>query len=432
MKATWEKIEKNKVELRIEADADQVAAALDKAFKKVVAKVNVPGFRKGKVPRFIFEAKFGVESLYQEALDILLPEAYMNAVRETGVEPVDSPEIEIEQFGKGQALKFKAKVVVKPEVQLGEYRGIEVPQKDENVTEEEIEAELKRLQERHAELVVKEGAAEKGDIVVIDFEGKTEDGEPVGNKTEKYRLELGSGSFIPGFEDQIVGMTGGEEKEISVTFPENYHVENLRSKPAVFKIKLHEIKSKLLPELDDEFAKDVSEFETLEELKRDIENRLKENKKIANQRETESTVVEKASANAVVDIPEVMITNEVDNMYRDMSNRMRLQGLSFDAYMRAIGKSEAEMKEELKEEARRRVRNNLVLEAIAKAENISVSDEEVDQQLEKLANQYQRSVGEIRSILTKNGTLDTIRHDLTIRKTIEFLVQHSKQVASVA
>ena len=432
MKATWEKIEKNKVELRIEADADQVAAALDKAFKKVVAKVNVPGFRKGKVPRFIFEAKFGVESLYQEALDILLPEAYMNAVRETGVEPVDRPEIEIEQFGKGQALKFKATVVVKPEVQLGEYKGIEVPQKDENVTEDEIEAELKRLQERHAELVVKEGAAEKGDIVVIDFEGKTEDGEPIGNKTEKYRLELGSGSFIPGFEDQIVGMTGGEEKDIHVTFPENYHVENLRGKPAIFKIKLHEVKSKVLPELDDEFAKDVSEFETLEELKRDIENRLKENKKIANQRETESTVVEKASANAVVDIPEVMITNEVDNMYRDMSNRMRLQGLSFDAYMRAIGKSEAEMKEELKEEASRRVRNNLVLEAIAKAENITVSDEEIDQELEKLAKQYQRSVEEIRTILTRNGTLENMKYELTIRKTIEFLVQHSKQVASVA
>ena len=280
MKASWEKIEKNVGVLEVEVGAERVADALDKAFKKVSAKVNVPGFRKGKVPRSIFEAKFGVESLYQDALDIILPEVYVEAIEEVKIEPVDRPEVDVEQFGKGQVLKFKAKVTVKPEVTLGDYKGIEVEAVNATVTEEELNEELARLQQRHAELVVlEEGQAANGDVVIIDFEGFVDEVAFEGGKAEKYSLELGSNSFIPGFEEQLVGLGKGEEKEVNVSFPENYHSEDLKGKAAVFKVKLHDIKRKNLPELDDEFAKDVSEFDTLVEYKEELQKRFKSAKR---------------------------------------------------------------------------------------------------------------------------------------------------------
>lgn len=433
MKATWEKIEKNKGVLSVEVEAEQVAAALDRAFKKVVAKANIPGFRRGKVPRQIFEARFGVESLYQDALDILLPESYVKAVEQADIEPVDRPDVEIEQFGKGQALIFKATVVVKPEVQLGEYKGLEVPVKSDEVTAEEIDEELKRLQNRHAELVVvDEGPAQNGDIVSIDFEGSV-DGEPFeGGKAEKYSLELGSGSFIPGFEDQVVGMSKGEEKNVEVTFPENYHAEELKGKPAVFKVVLHEIKRKNLPELDDEFAKDVSEFDTLDEFKQDIEKRLKERKAKANEQERESAVVEKAAANAEVEIPDAMITSEVDRMFTDFSNRLRLQGMDIAMYLKLTGQDEPTVKTQMRPEAERRVRSNLVLEAISKAENITATQEEIDQEIQRMADQFQRTPEEVRSILSANGNIESLENELTVKKTIAFLVEHSKPAAEVA
>ncbi len=433
MKASWEKIEKNLVMLEVEVGEEQVAAALDKAFKKVVQRVNVPGFRKGKVPRRIFEAKFGVESLYQDALDILLPEAYMQAVKETGIDPIDRPEVDIEQIGKGQPLKFKAKVEVKPEVQLGEYKGIEVPEKDTSVTAEEVEAELNRLQQRHAELVVvEEGAAEKGDIAIIDFDGYV-DGEPFeGGKAEKYSLELGSGSFIPGFEDQVIGMQKGEEKEIHVTFPEDYHAEQLAGKAAVFKVKLHELKRKNLPELDDEFAKDVSEFETLDEFKQDIEKRLKEQKEQENKRFRETTVVDKAAEAAQVDIPPVMVETELSQMLNDFANRLRMQGMTLELYYQFTGQDEAALKEQMKGDAEKRVRNQLVLEAIAKAENIEVSEDEINEELEKLAQVYRKTADELREMLSAGGNLESLKNDILLRKTVEFLVDHSKVVSDAA
>jgi trigger factor len=263
MKATWEKIEKNLGVLEVEVGAERVTAALDKAFNKVVKKANVPGFRKGKVPRPIFESRFGVESLYQDAIDILLPEAYGEAVEQTDIFPVDRPEVDIEQFGKGQSFIFKAKITVKPEVTLGVYKGVEVPVQKAEVTEDELNAELKRLQERHAELVVVEDeAAVLGDITVIDFDGSVDGVQFEGGQAERHSLELGSNSFIPGFEEQVVGMGTGDFKDVEVTFPENYQAENLAGKAAIFKVKLHEIKRKQLPALDDEFAIDVSEFDT--------------------------------------------------------------------------------------------------------------------------------------------------------------------------
>jgi trigger factor len=429
MKATWEKIEKNVGVLEVEVDAERVTEALDKAFKKVSAKVNVPGFRKGKVPRSIFEAKFGVESLYQDALDFILPEAYVQAVEETGIDPVDRPEVDVEQFGKGQVLKFKAKVVVKPEVTLGNYKGLEVKTEEAAVTEEEIAAELTKLQQRHAELVViEEGAAQNGDVVSIDFEGFVEGESFEGGKAEKYSLELGSNSFIPGFEEQVAGMVIDEDKDITVTFPEDYHSEDLKGKEALFKVRLHDIKRKNLPELDDEFAKDVSEFDTLEEYKEDIKKRLQDRKEQDQQASKETAVVEQAAAASEIEIPASMIDAELDVMVKEFERRLRTQGMTLDIYFQFSGQNEGVLKEQMSEDAVKRVRNNLVLEAIAAAENITVSDEEVDTELEKYADSYQRPVEELRSIFASNGSLEGLKGDLVVKKTVDFLVQNSKAV----
>lgn len=433
MTANWEKIEKNLGVLTVEVAADRVDAALDKAFKKVVTKVTVPGFRKGKVPRSMFEKRFGVESLYQDALDILLPEAYMEAVAEAGITPVDRPEIDIEQVGKGQVLKFTAKVTVKPEVQLGDYKGIEVPAQSTEVTEEDIENELKQLQQRHAELVVvEEGTVENGDTVVIDFEGFSEGVPFDGGKAEKYSLEIGSGSFIPGFEEQLVGLAKGEEKDIDVTFPENYQSEELKGKPVVFKIKLHDIKRKNLPVLDDEFAKDVSEFDTLEEYKQDISKRIAERKEQSGKRDLENAVVEKVSAAAEVEIPEAMIRDEVERMLGDFENRLKMQGMNLEMYFQFSGQDEEALKEQMKSDAEKRVLQSLVLEAVAQAEGIEASDEELEEELSNLAKQYQREVDELRAILTANGNLESLKSDLVTRKTVQYLVDNSKTEATLA
>lgn len=427
MKANWEKIEKNIGVLNVEVDAEQVASALDKAFKKVVQKANVPGFRKGKVPRGIFEARFGIESLYQDAIDILLPEAYTKAVDEAGIEPVDRPEVDVEQFGKGQTFKFKAKVTVKPELKLGEYKGLEAPAVDANVTDEELNQELERLQQRHAELVVvDEGPAQNGDMTVIDFEGFL-DGVPFeGGKGDQFSLELGSGSFIPGFEEQVVGMNIAEEKDINVTFPENYHAENLAGKPVVFKVKLLEIKRKNLPALDDEFAKDVSEFDTLEEYKQDLAAKLKERKEKDAESAREAAIVDKASEAAEVEIPEVMIETEIGQMMQEFESRLRMQGMNLDLYFQFSGQDEAALKEQMKPDAAKRVRNNLVLEAIAKAENLDVSEADVEEELSSLSKMYNRPADELRTIFTANGYMDTLTSDLKVRKAVRFIVDNSK------
>ncbi|MCR2802603.1 trigger factor [Paenibacillus soyae] len=427
MKATWEKIDKNIVSIDVEVDADKVASALDQAFKKVSAKVNVPGFRKGKVPRGIFESRFGVESLYQDAIDILLPEAYTAAVRENEIEPVDRPEIDVTQFAKGQTFKFVAKVTVKPEVKLGEYKGLEVEAVEAAVTEEEISAELERLQSRHAELtVVEDGAAQNGDIAVIDFDGYVDGEQFEGGFAERYSLELGSGSFIPGFEEQVVGMQLGDFKDVEVTFPESYHAEHLAGKPAVFKVKLHELKRKSLPALDDEFAKDVSEFDTLEEYKQDLAAKLKERKEKEAEQALEVAVVDKATAAAEVEIPAAMIDTETDYMVKDFENRLKMQGMNLELYFQFSGQSEEVLRGQMRADAEKRVRNNLVLEAIAKAEGFEATAEDLNEELEKLSKQYNRPAEELRSIFEKNGNISNLNEDILLRKTIKFLLDNSK------
>ncbi|MCM3596430.1 trigger factor [Metabacillus idriensis] len=428
MSAKWEKLEGNQGVLTVEVDAETFSKALDEAFKKVSKQVNIPGFRKGKVPRGMFEQRFGVESLYQDALDIILPEVYPQAVEEAGIEPIDRPEIDVEQIEKGKNLIFTAKVVVKPEVKLGEYKGLEVEKVDAEVSEEDVDAELKTLQERHAELVVKEdGAVENGDTVVIDFEGFA-DGEAFeGGTAENYTLEIGSGSFIPGFEDQLVGLEAGGEKEVEVTFPEEYHAENLAGKPATFKVKLHEIKAKELPALDDEFAKDVDEeVESLEALKAKTRTRLEETRKAEAENTLRDSLVDKASDNAEVDIPQVLIENEVNRMMQEFEQRLQAQGMNLELYFQFSGQDEDALKEQMKEDASKRVKYNLTLEAIAKAENIEVTDEEVDAEIAKMAEMYNMPVENIKQAL---GSLEGLKEDLKVRKAIDFLVENSKEAA---
>ncbi|MBV6685442.1 trigger factor [Bacillus sp. JRC01] len=428
MSAKWEKQEGNQGVLTIEVEAAKVNEGLDTAFKKVVKQVNVPGFRKGKMPRGMFEKRFGVESLYQDALDIILPEAYANAIEETGIEPIDRPEIDVEQMEKGKDLVFTAKVQVKPEVKLGDYKGLEVEKVDDEVTAEDVEAELTSLQEKQAELVVKEeGKAEEGDTVTMDFEGFV-DGEAFeGGQADNYSLELGSGQFIPGFEEQLVGVAAGEEKDVEVSFPEEYHAAELAGKAATFKVKIHEIKAKELPALDDEFAKDADEeVETLAELKEKIENRLKESKKTEAETAVREALVEKASENAEVEIPDVMVDAEVDRMMQEFGQRLQMQGMTLELYFQFSGQSEEDLRGQMKEDAGKRVRTNLTLEAIAAAENLEVTDEEAEEEVNKMAEQYNMSADNIKQAL---GGLDTLKADLKVRKALEFLVDNSKTVA---
>ncbi|OAT84432.1 trigger factor [Bacillus sp. MKU004] len=426
MSAKWEKQEGNQGVLTIEVDAAKVNEGLDAAFKKVVKQVNVPGFRKGKMPRGMFEKRFGVEALYQDALDFILPDAYAQAIEETGIDPIDRPEIDVEQMEKGKDLIFTAKVQVKPEVKLGDYKGLEVEKMDAEVKAEDVEAELTSLQEKQAELVVKEeGKAEEGDTVTMDFEGFV-DGEAFeGGQAENYSLELGSGQFIPGFEEQLVGAAAGEEKEVEVTFPEEYHAAELAGKAATFKVKLHEIKTKELPALDDEFAKDADEeVETLAELKEKIEKRLQETKKNEAETAVREALVEKASENAEVEIPEVMVNSEVDRMMQEFGQRLQMQGMNLDLYFQFSGQTEEDLRAQMTEDAGKRVRTNLTLEAIAAAENLEVSDEEAEEEVNKMAEQYNMSADNIKQAL---GGLDTLKADLKVRKALEFLVDNSKE-----
>lgn len=423
------KNEKNLGVLEVEVDAERVSVALDKAFQKVAKKANVPGFRKGKVPRPIFEARYGVESLYQDAIDILLPEVYGEAIDQVEIFPVDRPEVDVEQFGKGETFKFKAKVTVKPEVQLGDYKGIEVPAQNLEVSDEELSQELERLQQRHAELVVlDEEAAQNGDTVVIDFDGSV-DGVPFeGGKAERYSLELGSNTFIPGFEEQVVGLATGDFKDVTVTFPEAYQVAELANKEAVFAVKVHEIKRKQLPALDDEFAKDVSEFDTLEEYKEDLKKQLLARKEKEGLSVREGIVVDKVGDNAEVEIPEAMVQSEVQNMVRDFDNRLHSQGMNLEMFLNFSGQTIEDLQEQMKGDAQKRVRNNLVLEAIAKAEGIVATEEEINKEVADMAVAYKRSAEDILNILAANGSLNSLNEDVTLRKTIQFLIENSKEV----
>lgn len=425
MSVQWEKHEGNTGTLTVEVSVNQVNEGIDKAFKKVVKTIQAPGFRKGKMPRKMFEKMYGVEALYNDALDFILPEAYANAVEESGVEPIDRPEIDIEQFEKDQPLIFKAVLTLKPEVKLGEYKGLEVTRQDTEVTDEEIEEQLKDRQKAFAELVVKEeGEVENGDTVKLDFEGFV-DGEAFeGGKAENFDLEIGSGSFIPGFEDQMIGMKTGEEKDIEVSFPEEYHAVELAGKPATFKVKVHEIKSKEIPELDDELAKEIDDsVESLDALREKMKEQTKEEKLNASETALRDELVETATRNAEIDVPEVMITSEVERMLGDFDQRLQSQGMNLDLYYQFSGQDEEALRTQMQEEAVNRVRVSLVIEAIGQAEDIKPTEEEVEAELQKMSEQFGIEVDQIKATL---GGTTVLENDLRFGKTVEFLVENAK------
>lgn len=430
MTVKWEKAEGNQGVLTVEVNVDKVNDALDKAFHKVVKDVNIPGFRKGKVPRPIFEQRIGVEALYQDALDFLLPEAYSEAVSEAGIEPVDQPEVDIEQMEKGKTLIFKANVTVKPEVKLGQYKGLEVEEQETSVSDDEVEQELERLRESQAELVVLEDEeAKDGDTVVIDFDGYVDGEQFEGGQANNHSLELGSGSFIPGFEEQLIGEKAGNEKDVTVTFPDDYQASELAGKEAVFKVVIHDVKRKELPELDDEFAKDVDEeVETLAELKTKLQEKLQADKDHQAEHVIKNTLIEKATKNAEIDLPEVMVTTEVDQMLQEFNQQLQSQGMNLDMYYQFSGQDEEAMREQMKDDADLRVRSNLTLEAIGTEENIEVPEEEVEEEIERMAEMYNMEAEQVKQMLEIQGGSDAVKRDVRVRKTIDFLVDESKTV----
>ncbi len=427
MVATWEKKEGNEGVLTFEVSTEEFEAGLDEAFKKVVKDVQLPGFRKGKIPRKIFENRFGVESLYQDAIDHVLPDAYMKAVEEAEIDPVDQPSIDVDEIERGKPLEFTATVTVKPEVELGEYKGIEVKDEEVEVTDEEVDAALEELQNEQAELILKEeGTIEDGDTVVIDFEGFLGDEPFEGGQAENHLLEIGSGQFIPGFEEKLVGKETGEHS-IDITFPEEYHAEELAGKDATFKVTVHEMKEKEIPALDDEFAKDVDDdVETLDELKTKKKEELQAQKEQEVENVKREEIIETVTESASVDIPEAMIQSEVEQMTNEFEQRLQQQGMTMEMYTQFSGQTAEDIQKDMKEDAEKRVKTRLTLEAIFEAEDLEVSDEDVDAEFEKMAGMYNMDVEQIKGLL--GGNIDAVKGDLSLEKTIQFLLDESKTV----
>ncbi len=430
MAMKWEKVEPNTGVIEVEVAAERFSAALDQAFKKVVRTITIPGFRKGKAPRKVFESRYGVQSLYQDALDIVVPGAYSDAVMEAQIEPVDRPKIDVLQIEAGKPLLFKATVTLKPEVELGDYINVSYEDKTFAITDDMLNAELQRLRSGHSELhVLEDGEAESGDLVVMDFVGSVNGEEFEGGEAENYQLEIGSNTFVPGFEDQLMGIKAGEDREITITFPEEYHVKSLAGQEAVFKIHIHDIKRKVLPELDDEFVKDISEFETLDELKADL--RVQMEKEAERQREQyiEDQLVAKVVENATVNIPSVMIEEEITMQLNEFGSRLEQQGIPLDAYREFTGTTEEELRDQFRAEAERRVKSALVLDAVAKNEGIVVTLEEVEQELRNMALTAGLDIDRVRQIVGQNDpNLMGIKRHILTHKTVHFLVEHSTGV----
>ncbi|MFJ1626223.1 trigger factor [Marinilactibacillus psychrotolerans] len=425
MTTNFEKTGATSGRLTFSIDQETVKDGLDKTFKKVQKTLNVPGFRKGRVPRKMFNQMYGEAALYEDTLNDLLPDAYSKAVEEAGIEPVAQPNIDIESVEKGQDWKLIAEVTLKPEVELGEYKGLEVTKQDREVTEEAVEKNLESRRENLAELTVKEDAAEEGDTVVIDFEGFNDGVAFEGGKGENHSLELGSNSFIPGFEEQLVGIKAGEEKEVTVTFPEEYQAEDLAGKEAVFNVKVHEVKSKELPELDDEFAKDADEdVETLDELKAKIRENLEEGRENSANDARDDEAIRKAVLNAKIEeIPHEMAHDEVHRQMDMFLNNLQQQGISAEMYYQMTNSSESDLHKQFEGEAEFNVRTNLVLEAIVEAENLEANEEDIEKEIKDLAAQYNMPEEQVRSVLS----VDMLTKDISLKKAIDLITSTAKE-----
>ena len=428
MSAKWERdSDASKGTLTFEIDVDTINKGIDEAFVETRKKITVPGFRKGRVPRQIFNQMYGEESLYQDALNKVLPDAYNEAVKETNIQPVDQPKIDIKSMEKGQPWVLTAEVDVMPEVKLGEYKGMEVPAQDTTVTDADVDDALETKRQQQAELVLKEDKpAEKGDTVVIDYMGSVDGEEFDGGSAENYSLELGSGSFIPGFEDQLIGHNADEDVDVNVTFPEDYHAKNLAGKDALFKVKIHEIKEKQLPELDDDFAKDVDEdVDTLAELKEKTKKQLQEEKDNQAKAAIEDAAINKAVANAEIqDIPQAMLDDDTNRQMQQYLAGMQQQGISPQMYFQITGTKEEDLKKQFANDAAQRVKTNLVLEAIVDDANLDATDEEIAKEISDLAKQYGMEEDAVKKALSK----DMLMHDIKIRKAVDLVADSAKQV----
>ena len=393
MKAELVKKEGNKVTLKITVDNNKFEEAVNKAYNKTKGKYNIPGFRKGKAPKVVIETQYGKGVFYNDAIDMLFPEVYPEAIKELNIDPIDRPDLDIEEISKDNGLVMVVNVEVKPEFELGAYKGIEISKVDNTVSEEDVEARLNEMVNRNARLTsVEDKALENGDTAVIDFEGFKNGVAFEGGKGENYNLVIGSNTFIPGFEDQLVGKKAGEEVEVNVTFPETYHAENLAGKPVVFNVKVNDVKVKEVPALDDEFAKDTTEFETLAELRADVKAKLEEQAKNAADAEMRNALVEKVSANTEVEVPEAMVQHQIDNMLMELNYQLQYQGLNLEQLLQMTGRGLDELREERRADAERLVKSSLVLEAIAEKENVEANDADVDDELEKMAAMYNMEV----------------------------------------
>ena len=427
MSAKWERdSEASKGTLTFDIDVETIQKGIDDAFKKTQKQITVPGFRKGHVPRAIFNQMYGEESLYQDALNDVLPDAYEAAVKETEIEPVDQPQISIDSMEKGQPWTIKAEVAVKPEVKLGDYKGMSVSKQDTEVSDADVDAELENKRQQQAELVLKEDEpAAKVDTVVIDYVG-TVDGEKFdGGSADNYSLELGSGSFIPGFEDQLIGHKADEDVDVKVTFPEDYHAKNLAGKEAVFNVKIHEVKEKQLPDLDDEFAKDVDEdVDTLDDLKAKTKKQLQEQKEEAAKSAIEDEAIDEAVKNAEIgDIPQAMLDQDTDRQVQQYLAGMQQQGINPQMYFQITGTSEDDLKKQFASDADKRIKTNLVLEAIVKDANLTASDDDIKKEISDLAKQFGMEEDAVEKSLTK----DMLAHDIEIKKAVDLVADSAKQ-----
>ncbi|MCI6120595.1 trigger factor [Blautia obeum] len=420
-----EKLEKNMAKLTIEVSADDLEKALQSAYMKQKNKISLPGFRKGKVPRQMIEKMYGAEIFYDDAANALIPKAYADAYDECELEIVSRPEIDVVQIEKGKPFIFTAEVATKPEVTLGEYKGLEVDKISTRVTQKEVDAKVQEEAEKNARTItVEDRPVQDGDEVILDFEGFVDGVAFEGGKGENYPLTIGSGSFIPGFEEQLVGAEAEKEVEVNVTFPEDYHAEDLKGKAAVFKCTIHEIKAKELPEIDDEFAAEVSEFDTLEEYKADIKAKIKEQKASEGKTKQEDQVVEQAVKNAEYEIPKAMVETQALQMVEDFGQRIQSQGLTMEQYFQFTGMTADKMLEEMRPQAIKRIETRLVLEAIAKAENIEISDEKLDEELAKMAEAYKMEVDKLKEFMSDNEKKQ-MKEDMAVQEAVTFLVENA-------
>ena len=429
MSVQVEKLEKNMAKLTIEVSAEELEKAIQAAYMKQRSKINIPGFRKGKVPRQMIEKMYGAEIFYEDAVNTLVSQEYPKAAEESGLEIVSRPDINVEQLEKGKPFIFTSEVAVKPEVTLGKYMGVQVKKMDISVTEEEITAEIDKERENNARTItIEDRAVADGDTAVIDFEGFV-DGEAFeGGKGENHSLVIGSHSFIDTFEEQLIGKNTGEDVEVNVTFPEDYHAPELAGKPALFKVKINEIKTKELPELDDEFAQDVSEFDTLAEYKESVEKKLTQRKETNAKRQKEEEAIQKVIEDSQMEIPDAMVETQTRSMLDDFANRIAQQGLSMEQYMQFTGMNVEKMMEQMRPDALKRIQSSLVLEAIAKVENIEVSEEELNSEINRMAELYAMEADKLVEYLGENGK-QSIKQDLSIQKAVDLIRENAEEQA---